>query len=157
MRCWERLDQLPGPGSIRDPGGSGERGCPTHLHVQVVHPDMTGPLTWQTWVRGSVDSGRQVEAAVGKPWDGPAGPFRRLQSKHWSRVWKITDPGPAQVHPIVKANCSVSTQTPFSRASPSTVLSAAGQALCFLEGCAGPTTSPRDLWLMGPCFPQATS
>lgn len=68
----------------------------------VLHISQDLPLTWQTWIGGSVDSGWQVEAAIGKPWDGPAGPFRRLE-RHRSRVLKSTDPTLPQVQPLKKS------------------------------------------------------
>lgn len=44
-----------------------------------LHSVPQGPLTWQTWVRGPVDSGWQVEAAIRKAWDDSAWSLRCLQ------------------------------------------------------------------------------
>jgi hypothetical protein len=52
---------------------------PMHLLVRGTLPPLPhGPLTWQTWVRGSVDSGWQVKAAIRNTWDAPARPLGRL-------------------------------------------------------------------------------
>lgn len=65
---------------------SGKRSLSLHMsRYRRPHPlesqDLS--LTWQTWVGGSVDPGRQVEAAIGECWAAPAGPLRGLERQHW--------------------------------------------------------------------------
>lgn len=143
MRCGEGRAWI----SSQAPGASGTlgaqgRGAAPHLHVQVAHPDTTGllpgrPGSEARWIRGG--RWKRPSGSPGMTRRGLSGVCRA----NTGLVFEKPLTQPLQVHPIMKSQLlSVHTDS-ISRISPSTVLSAAGQALCFLEARAGPTTAPE--------------
>lgn len=78
-----------------------------------------------------MDPGRQVEPAVRKPWDAPAGPLGRLDRKHRSSVSKTADPTPSQIHPSRKARRT----DPILHHRPITILSPTGADTLAFQSC----------------------
>lgn len=141
MRCWEGRAQATVSSETRV---QGER-LPTHLHIQVAHPDATGPLPGRPgsearWIRG----GRWK-----RPSGSPGTPRRGLSGVCRANTGLVF--GKPLTQPLLKSRKAVSTQTPLSRTPPPPQHGAvpSRRALRFLEVHAGPTTGPRGLWLTG--------